>query len=143
MAKSKNGSGRKEGKVSRKERKGRRKQGKNRRRKGKGKGKKRRKKGKKGKKEKDPSQKILSELSKDDLKKLMVSLKVQSRKKNPKCQPKKRNVFRGRQVIMVNGRCPCRFKEPIPENKIYQQKTVEFGIFTDRALYNQMAVSLV
>ena len=139
LSKKRNMARAKSGKSSRKKRKNRKTKGK--RKKGKGKWKGKGKRRGRRKKKKDISKKILSELSKDDLKNLMISLKVQSRKKNPKCQPKNK-FMRSRQLMILNCPSPCRSKEPIPEKKIYQQRTVEFGIFTDRALYNQMAVSL-
>ena len=35
----------------------------------------------------------------------------------------------------------CRQKEPIPKEKIYSERTVEFGVYVDMHLYKKMSVS--
>ena len=49
-----------------------------------------------------------------------------------------------RSTVFITTGCakrPCREKEPIPQEKIYSQRTAEIGVYIDKALYQQMAVS--
>ena len=129
----------KQGKKKKKGKKGKR--GKKKKNKKK-KSKKKKKKSKKRKKKKNAGVKLLENLSKKDLASLMKTLQIQSKVKNPKCKPK-RSAFRSKQRMppIPLPICPeCRTKEPVPQKKIYTHRTVEFGLFTDKHLYTQMAV---
>ena len=91
------------------------------------------------------SQKLLSTLSKNDLQNLLKNMEIQTKGSNPKCKPTPsvKNKFRSAGTVQLGCvNCSNRVKEPIPEKKIYEERTVEFGLFTDRHVYNQMAVSL-
>ena len=95
-------------------------------------------------------EKKLHSLTKGDLKSLLRTLEVQSRKPNPKCMRKKEahvSTFRDKKYIeshpiILNCVQPCRKKDPIPRKRKYKQRTLELGLFTDKAIYNQMAVRI-
>ena len=50
-----------------------------------------------------------------------------------------------RSAIMFSRGCTsgssCRQKEPVPQEKIYKERTIEVGVYIDKALYNLVSVS--
>ena len=108
---------------------------------------KRKGKGKEGKRRR--KQKNLHKLTKGDLKNLLRTLEVQSGRPNPKCVKKGKDaLFKNKRKyvasipIELNCIQPCRKKDPIPVKKKYKQRTLELGLFTDKAIYTQMAVRI-
>ena len=92
--------------------------------------------------------KVLQKLSKKDLQNLLRTLELQSSEKNPKCQPSRNfktqnREYQTKQVIMLGCPQPCRKKDDIPyqkQYKIYNQRTIEIGVFADKHLYKLIAV---
>jgi len=73
---------------------------------------------------------------------LLDTVQKQNRKKNPKCKNKKRSMFRSASVPLVMIKCgsvTCPKKEPIPQEKIYKKNTIEFGVYVDRWLFEEVA----
>ena len=65
-------------------------------------------------------------------------------KKNPKCIPKGSDIFRSasfRPLLCHNEM--CRAKDPVPEKRIYKDRTLEFGIVIDKYLFHEMKVDLL
>lgn len=52
------------------------------------------------------------------------------------------NINRTGIMSMGCPKDPCREKQPIPQVKIYKQRTAEFGVYIDKPLYDEMAVSI-
>ena len=84
---------------------------------------------------------------------LVKVMKKVSRTRNPKCKKKKRvgmkwvrgtdieedeSVFRP----LLCHKEMCRSKERIPDERIYKERTLEFGIVVDKYLFHQMKVEL-
>jgi len=97
---------------------------------------------KKGRQDSNVKTNHISNLSLKDLENLIREINSPKSKKetNPKCKKKKSNKFRS--TIIIDTGCkdpPCRMKEPIPTEKLYQKRTVEIGIFVDKALYGRIA----
>jgi len=88
---------------------------------------------------KKKSTKNINELSKSKLEKYIreINSPKTNQKPNPKCR-KKKSKFRS--AIMIQPGCSygssCRQKEPVPQEKIYKERTIEVGVFIDKALYN-------
>jgi len=61
---------------------------------------------------------------------------------NPLCKDPKQ-LFRSRQIVMTDNHCGhhgkfCHSKDPVPTEKIYEEQTIEVGIYIDRHLYKLM-----
>merc|ERR1711974_179202 len=71
---------------------------------------------------------------------------VAEEKLTPSTNPLCNDMFRSLQFIEANP-CgqhgePCKPKQPLPKEKIYDEKTIEVGVFIDRHLYKNMEEAL-
>ena len=71
-------------------------------------------------------------------KKPITVMKKASRKINPKCKTKSHKMFRSA-VLRPRGKT-FRDKEPIPDQRIYKDRTLEVGIVVDKMLFLKMKV---
>ena len=73
-----------------------------------------------------------------------AKMKKASTKRNPKCMPKIHRSpvpYRPYRPLQCNKNL-CRNKEPIPDKRIYKERTLEFGIVVDKYLFHEMKVEL-
>merc|ERR1719244_2136021 len=96
------------------------------------------------KKKKNVRSQHVKYLKPSDLIKLVKRInKSQMKKgKNKKCLIK--SPTRSKFTLVGCGRDrnvnePCRLKEPIPKEKIYSERTVEFGVYVDMYVYKKMS----
>jgi len=94
-----------------------------------------------GKQNNSSKTKHISDISREDLVKTITELHVPKtkQKKNPKCK-KKMSAFRSATIVSSGcSKKPCRQKEPLPQEQVYTHRTVEIGVYIDKALYNQVS----
>ena len=71
---------------------------------------------------------------------ILSTMEKASTKRNPKCIKMYREASPYR-PLQCNKKM-CRNKEPIPDKRIYKERTLEFGIVVDKYLFHEMKVEL-
>ena len=71
---------------------------------------------------------------------ILSTMEKASTKRNPKCIKMYREASPYR-PLQCNKKM-CRNKEPIPDKRIYKERTLEFGIVVDKYLFQEMKVEL-
>jgi len=79
-------------------------------------------------------------LNQKQLEMLVTAAEEQENSTNPLCKHDEFRRSRELRVIKTCGRADvrCKQKQPVPKEKIYDEKTIEVGVFIDRHLYKNM-----
>ena len=73
---------------------------------------------------------------------IMSTMEKASTKRNPKCIKMYREASASPYRPLQCNKKMCRNKEPIPDKRIYKERTLEFGIVVDKYLFQEMKVGL-
>ena len=73
-------------------------------------------------------------------KKSIAVIRKASTKTNTKCKTKGPKTYR--MLVLGPGGGIYRNKEPIPDKRIYKERTLEFGIVMDKFLFHEMKVEI-